>query len=75
MVVAYSVLSILCALIGVVLLWSESPMQAIALGGPFIAIAGVLLGVHVALSRPNAETSFGTPPATEVDPGELRAAA
>jgi hypothetical protein len=75
MVVTYSVLSILCALISVVLLWSESPMQALALGGPFIAIAGVLLGVHVALSRPNAETSFGASTATELDPGELRSAA
>jgi hypothetical protein len=75
MVVAYSVLSILCASIGVVLLWSESPMQAIALGGPFIVIAGVFLGVHVALSRPNAETSFGASPATELDPSDLRAAA
>jgi hypothetical protein len=51
MVAAYSVLSILCAAVSIVLLWPISSLLALA-AAPFIASAAVLLAaVVVALRR------------------------
>ena len=75
MVVAYVVLSLLCVSIGVELLWSISPVLAIALA-PFIASAGVLLaGILIARHKPNAESWVGALRVDEVDRDERRAAA
>jgi hypothetical protein len=75
MVVAYAGLSLLCASISVLLLWSVSPGLAI-FSAPFFASAGVLLaGVYVALRRSRPQVSVGALPVDEADQVERRAAA